>query len=97
MAIDQRRDVQIIDIRETYEAESGMIHGAQHIPMAEVVGRLADLRTDVPVVIYCHSGKRASAMVHFLAADKGCANLYCLQGGITAYAEEVSPEITVYG
>lgn len=97
LAIDQRRDVQIIDIRETYEAESGMIRGAQHIPMAEVVSHLSDLRADVPVVMYCHSGKRASAMVHFLAAEKGCANLYCLQGGIKAYAEQVNPEITVYG
>jgi rhodanese-related sulfurtransferase len=96
-SIAQERDIQIIDIREAYEVDSGSIEGALHIPMAEVTSSLQALRTDVPVVIYCHSGKRASAMVHFLAASGRCNNAFCLKGGIEAYAAQVNPEISIYG
>ena len=89
-------DFQIIDVREAYEVESGNI-GGLHIPMAEVTERRNEIRKDVPVAVCCRSGKRAAAVVHFLETQYDFDNLYCLEGGIEAYAKETDAEITVYG
>ncbi len=95
-AFDAGTDFQIIDVRETYETESGNL-GGHHIPLAEVAQRREEVRQDVPAVFYCRSGKRAAAAVCFLETEYGRDNLYCLEGGIEAYAREVDSEITVYG
>jgi rhodanese-related sulfurtransferase len=88
-------DFQIIDVREAYEVDSGNI-GGLHIPMAEVTERREEIRRDVPVAVCCRSGKRAAAVVHFLETEYHFDNLYCLEGGIEAYAKETNAEITVY-
>lgn len=95
-AIENGLDIQIIDVREDYEAESGMIPGGKHIPMDKVLSQIQTLRSDIPVLIYCRSGKRAAAVTHFLTSRHGFSNVYCLEGGIEAYAAEVNPEICVY-
>jgi len=92
----ERGNIQIIDVREAYEVESGNI-GGLHIPMAEAAERHSELRKDVPVVVCCRSGKRAAAVVHFLETEFHFDNLYCLEGGIEAYADLTDAEITVYG
>lgn len=88
-------DLQLVDVREVYEVESGWI-GGLHIPMNEIKSRRSELRLDVPVVIYCRSGKRAAAVAHLLQTRYGFDNIYCLKGGIEAFVAEVNPMITVY-
>lgn len=94
-AAETETDFQIIDVREMYEVESGNI-GGLHIPMAEVTERRGEISRDVPVAVCCRSGKRAAAVVHFLETEFHFDNLYCLEGGIEAYAKETDAEITVY-
>lgn len=94
--IDRGEEVQIIDIREIHEVDSGEI-GAIHIPMAEVMNRLDELRKDVPVVMYCKSGQRAGAMVHVLRNEKSMNNVVSLCGGIQAWADHIDPNVNVYG
>lgn len=93
--LDAGEDIQIIDIRESHEVESGNIDGL-HIPMAEVMSRLDDIRKDCPVVIHCRSGARASAIVYALESQAKYDNVYNLTGGIVAWAETIDPEIIVY-
>jgi rhodanese-related sulfurtransferase len=93
--LDEGRDVQIIDIRESHEVESGNL-GGSHIPMAEVMDRIDEIRKDCPVVVHCKSGSRASAMVFALQSEKGLENVYNLEGGLEAWAEKIDPQITVY-
>lgn len=93
--LDQGEHIQIIDIREAHEVESGRLDSL-HIPMAEVMDRLDEIKRDCPVVIHCKSGKRATAMVFALETQKGLDNIYNLSGGIEAWANEIDPEITVY-
>lgn len=95
-AFDAGTDFQIIDVREAYETESGNL-GGLHLPLAEVAERRDEIRRDIPAVLCCRSGKRAAAAAHFLETEYGIDNLYCLEGGIEAYAEEVDSELTVYG
>ena len=93
--LDAGETIQIIDIRENYEVESGNI-GGDHIRMAEVMDQCDKIRKDCMVVIHCKSGARASAMVYALETAKGFENVYHLEGGIAAWALDIDPEIIVY-
>lgn len=93
--LDAGETIQIIDIREYHEVESGNI-GGLHIPMAEVMDQCEKIRRDCPVVLHCRSGSRASAMIFALETQQGFENLYNLQGGIEAWKREIDPKITVY-
>lgn len=93
--LDAGETIQIIDIREKYEVESGNI-GGLNIPMADVMDECQKIRRDCPVVMHCRSGSRASAMIFALETQKGFENIYNLRGGIEAWAHEVNPKITVY-
>ncbi|MFT4772417.1 MAG: rhodanese-related sulfurtransferase [Cryomorphaceae bacterium] len=93
--LDKGEEVQIIDIREIHEVDSGTI-GGTHIPMASLIQRSAEIRIDIPVVIHCKSGSRASAMVHMLRTEKDLDNVILLEGGIEAWAREIDPTVIVY-
>ncbi len=82
---DENRPFQLVDIREPYEAEICTL-GGDLIPMGEVLDRLGELRKDVPVVMHCRSGSRATAMIEALSSRYGFTNLINLKGGILAYA-----------
>jgi len=93
--LDGDREVQLIDIREIHEVDSGTI-GGTHIPMAHLLERSVEIRKDIPVVIYCKSGSRASAMVHILRQEFSFQNVHLLKGGIEAWAKEIDPRVIVY-
>lgn len=86
---------QLIDIREYHEVESGNINGI-HIPLAELIDRVAEIRRDIPVIIHCKSGKRAEAAVYTLQTYHGFTNIHHLTGGIEAWAREINPQIEIY-
>lgn len=83
---------QVIDVREPYEAEACTIGGTL-IPMGEVLARLAEIRTDVPVVIHCRSGARSAAVINALSTRYGYSNLVNLKGGIVSYGREVDQSL----
>ena len=93
--LDRGEAVQLIDIREIHEVDSGTI-GGLHIPMASLIERFTEIRKDIPVVIHCKSGSRASAMVHILRTEKAFENVVLLKGGIEAWAREIDPTVIVY-
>ncbi len=93
--LDAGDDIQLIDIREEHEVDSGKICD-KHIPMADIMNRIDDLRMDVPVIIYCKSGSRAEAIVHVLQTEKNMDNAIYLEGGIEAWSSEIDPSIIVY-
>jgi sulfur-carrier protein adenylyltransferase/sulfurtransferase len=83
---------QLVDLREPYEAELCSIGGTL-IPMAEIVERCNELRRDVPVVMHCRTGARATAVVQALSSRYGFTNLHNLKGGIIAFASDVDSNI----
>jgi rhodanese-related sulfurtransferase len=93
--LDSGEDLQVIDIREPHEYDSGNI-GADHIPMGQVMDRLDEIKRDRPVVIHCKSGKRATAMIHSLETQESFENILHLKGGILAWKEQIDKDITVY-
>ena len=87
-------EVQVIDVREPYEADICNI-GAELIPMGEMMVNMHKIRKDVKVVIHCRSGGRSGAMIQALERH-GYENLYNLLGGILAWADEVDNSLEKY-
>lgn len=56
-----RGDVNVLDVRSPHEldGELGRLEGAQAIPIDELRDRLAEVRSDKPVVVVCQTGRRA--------------------------------------
>lgn len=78
---------QIIDIREPYEFEDGALTN-ENIPLDKMMSSLNKIEKDRPVIIYCQSGKRASAIIYMLEKEYKLENLYNLEGGYKALMEE---------
>ena len=93
--IDSKEDFQLIDVREDYEIEIVTL-GGEHMPMGEVLTQADKIARDKKVVIHCRSGKRSAAVIQALETQHGFTNLYNLQGGILAYADQVDPSMTKY-
>lgn len=78
-------DAQIVDVRNEGELEAGMLSGALHIPLAQLVARAAELDSVKPVLLYCAGGWRSSVGASLLRA-KGFADVSDLLGGYDAWA-----------
>ncbi|WP_104119103.1 rhodanese-like domain-containing protein [Arthrobacter sp. B1805] len=62
-----RRDQdQILDVREDFEVAEGMIPGALHIPMGQLMSRLDELDKTRPVIVVCRSGNRSARVADAL-------------------------------
>lgn len=84
----------LIDVREPYEAEMANIGGAL-IPMGAVLSRLHEIPTSGKVVIHCRSGGRSASVIQVLQEEFGYSNLINLKGGISAWAQDVDPQLMV--
>lgn len=92
---DSGEEFQLVDVREPWEVEICNI-GAEHVPMGEILSRINELRTDIPVVIHCRSGARSANVVNALEMQCGLTNLYNLRGGILAWANEIDDSLEKY-
>lgn len=82
-------EVQLIDVRETYEHEAGHIGGDRHMPFAKLADDAGSIEKDRPVVFYCRTGGRsATAAQVFRASGYDAHNMV---GGMVAWAGEGRP------
>ena len=86
--IDDKKDFQLIDVREEHEFDEANLNG-ELIPMGEILTQVEKISKDKQVVIHCRSGKRSATVINALEAQHGFTNLYNLHGGILAYIEEI--------
>lgn len=86
--IDEKKDFQLIDVREEYEFDEANING-ELIPMGVIMDNVDKISKDKQVVVHCRSGKRSATVINALEAQHGFTNLYNLKGGILAYIDEV--------
>jgi rhodanese-related sulfurtransferase len=91
--IDSNADFQLIDVREEHEYDTCNLKG-ELIPMSEVPHNTDKIRKEGQVIIHCGSGNRSKQIVQFLEKNFHYTNLYNLQGGITAWAKEIDPEMS---
>ena len=89
----EKKDIQIIDVRENYEYENGHLD-AINIPMEEILTSTDKIQLNKKIVIYCQSGRRGAAVVYMLYKIHGIENAWNLSGGYNSYLEAKSIEKT---
>jgi sulfur-carrier protein adenylyltransferase/sulfurtransferase len=93
--MDSNEDFQLIDVREPHENEIASLGGLL-IPMAEVPHNIEKIARDKKVIIHCKAGGRSARIVQFLEAQYGFENLYNLEGGILAWADQIDSTVPKY-
>lgn len=93
--IDSDKQYTLIDVREQAEYDVANMNG-KLIPMSEITNRYAEISKDGKAIIHCRSGKRSADVIHWLEQNHGYTNLYNLEGGIIAWANEIDPSLNVY-
>jgi rhodanese-related sulfurtransferase len=88
----ERRDsgeIQLVDVRETYEWEAGRIGGARHVELARVAAEAGTIERERPVVFYCRVGSRSGMAAN--AFRRAGYDAYSMDGGIAAWDEQGLP------
>ena len=81
----KNEDVQIVDIRQLIEVQTGTVPGAEVMPMHTIPLRIQEIKQDKPVVLVCRSGARSAQACMFLAQN-GFENVFNLRGGMMGWA-----------
>ncbi|MCK6519431.1 molybdenum cofactor biosynthesis protein MoeB, partial [Myxococcota bacterium] len=88
----------VLDVRRASEAEIVKLAFADRLqPHTEVLHIADELPRDRDILIHCKLGGRSAAAAQALA-DAGFdpQRLYNLDGGITAWAQEIDPSLPTY-
>lgn len=73
-------EIQVVDVRESWEWVSGHITGAMHIPLGELPARIGELDPRRDVAFICHLGTRSE-----MAARFGLTRAANVIGGMDAW------------
>ncbi|HEY8731189.1 MAG TPA: rhodanese-like domain-containing protein [Candidatus Limnocylindria bacterium] len=84
-----RSDLHLLDVREPDEWQAGHIAGSQHIPLAQLRGRLGEIPKDKPILAVCRHGNRSEAATRGLRALG--YTVENLEGGVTAWKQAGLP------
>ena len=83
----QRGDrLKIIDVREEFEVLEGMIEGAIHVPIGDLLERYHEWKQEEELIFVCRSGRRSLAACQVLKIA-GYHNVKNLAGGMLAYGQ----------
>ncbi len=80
------KKLNLIDVREPYEADISTISGSKLIPLGTLMDRVSELDSSQEYIIYCRSGARSAKAIQQLQ-KMGFKKLKNLQGGINAFAD----------
>ncbi len=82
--------IYFLDVREPDEVAEWAFPGAVNIPLGQLGARAAEIPTDRPVVVACHSGMRSAAAAE--ALNKGGWDAQNLAGGAVAWVATEAPD-----
>lgn len=92
---DKKEDIQLIDIRETWENELTNIGGI-NIPQGEIRSKIDQFDRDKKTIIYCRSGARSANIVNLLESEYKFTDVYNLEGGILQWSSEIDSSVIRY-
>lgn len=84
----------LLDVREPWEHGAGHLPDALNIPLGEIPLRAREVPRGRDLVVYCRVGPRGERAVELLAAE-GVAGARNLEGGLSAWRDEVDPDVVV--
>lgn len=82
-------EIELIDVREPYEHETGRIAQARHVQFASLSREAESVSRDKPVVFYCRSGGRSAVATQAFRASGFDA--HNMTGGLLAWVEKGLP------
>src|SRR5262245_11319937 len=88
--IDEKADLQIVDVRQPAEYQSGHVPGAISAPLAQIASELAGLDPKRPTAVICAGGYRSSAGTGILRR-RGFRELFNIVGGTSAWINAGHP------
>ena len=94
--LDNGEDIQIVDVREDNEVAIAKLPNTIHIPLAQVVNRMAEIDPARETVVHCKMGGRSARAIEALKRSGFTGNLLNLAGGITAWSNDVDPSVPKY-
>ena len=94
--IDNGDDLQIIDVREADEVAIATIPNTIHIPLGQIINRMAEIDPAKETVVHCKMGGRSARAIMALKQSGFAGNLINLKGGITGWSNEVDPSVPKY-
>lgn len=94
--LDQGDDIQIVDVREPNEYQLARLPDSIHIPLGQVVNRMAEIDPSRETVVHCKMGGRSARAIEALKRAGFTGPLTNLKGGITAWSNEVDPSVPKY-
>ena len=90
--LNNHQDAVFLDIRDDAEYKAGYLPEAIHIPLKQLPERCKEIEKyrDRPVIAYCRSGSRSSAVGRILK-KQGFEKVYNLSGGIMEWQKANLP------
>jgi sulfur-carrier protein adenylyltransferase/sulfurtransferase len=92
---DPQLGIKVIDVREPFEYEIAHVEGVALFPMSTLAARFAELAPEQSYHLHCHTGVRSLHAVQFLR-EQGFKNVKSVQGGISAWSQEIDPSVPQY-
>lgn len=89
-----KADVFILDVRNADEYAICNL-GGHLIPFKDLPSRLNELNPEQHIVVHCHAGGRSRRATEFLL-NEGFKKVQNLRGGVTAWANEIDPNMAKY-
>ena len=93
--IDAKEKFVLVDVREKFEYDICRIPGSKLIPLGELPSRMSELDSADDIVLQCKSGVRSAKALKLLR-EAGFGKLNNLEGGITAWADEIDSSVPKY-
>lgn len=87
LLLQEKKDLNIIDVREVAEVAGGKIPGAVNIPLGLLEFRMNELEKSKDYIIVCLSGGRSSQATRFLEYQG--FNVTNMNGGMMAWMGEI--------
>ena len=86
--LDNGNQTIVVDMRQTWEYQSGHIPGAKHIFIQEIPARISELPQDVDIVFQCWHGNTSQGACGF-AIENGwpAERIFSLQGGMAGWVQ----------
>ncbi len=94
-AIDTKKAICLVDVREQKEFDLCRIPTSRLIPLGEIPARFGELDRNADIVMHCKAGGRSAKACEFLAAQ-GFKKVRNLKGGILAWADRIDPSVPKY-
>jgi hydroxyacylglutathione hydrolase/adenylyltransferase/sulfurtransferase len=78
--------IQLVDVRESYEYDAGRVAGAHHVGMGDLAAKAGELDASRPIVFYCRVGARSAMAAQ--AFRRAGYDAWSMAGGLEAWAAE---------